>query len=1288
MRTTIVISATLLAATFTYGEQPRQIIATPDAAVTVDGVLDEVTWQNAQVTEPFMYTGSHTDAPIQTRVRVAYDDRALYVAVEADEPAMDAIRAPERERDHEEIWRDDSVELFLTPALGGMEYFHLIHNVSGARHDALQGVAGMPTAWNPKPDWTVAVQRHADGWTSEAAIPFAALGAETPLRGELWGLKIARSLWARGGDRGRGGFTSWSYCPGGYHDPSAWGYLYFGGTNLLRNGDFASDATAKGLPPTWAAALRWRPEEAETGFVRQESLDGANVLHLHKNAEAKGSLLPRAYCNTTVRGGHRYRLLAEMRGDGAANLIFSWRSDRGDGYIPLPARLSDEFRSFAAEIDLPKGVSLLSTMFAFERESAGEMFIRRVELTDLGVPAQVPEADIVHQLTAAAGELVEMKPHDLLADEDGRYHDERLIFTDTGTGTEIRRIDRDWSSGDITYSNRYPWNVDGSAFMLKAWERPGPLYFIADPSGASFRALGIELPNRAPRWGSEPDWLYYGTREAVMRVNWRTREQEEVFRIPDEIKHGGRPAFGWNMELPGLVYYEQGFGPDAPLYYVDLKTGEWTRIPITTDSTGDPKDDWLYSAGLTKLRGEWWIGYSLNHLPHLSEEHPYQQRLSSLDGTVGMNRMALGKPEGAEPQPLYSHGGRSPDGTLECGYHGGAVALWDYNKWEGQILVPGAGGGHIAWMYQNDWFLAGTQGAALSGPFASQLIKVYTDGTWYRVAYGNTASNEYKSNLFANTSPDGTKGAYMSSMLGSIDVYWCVISYPEPPSTVRAQTDGTTVRLSWERPERAAELLGYNVYRSDLSGVGYTRVNDEPVTEQAFSDTPPDAGRTWYYVVTAVERSGLESHRHAGEAVGGAADAAAPERLFVEAEAGELVAPVRENLHGSASNLLFVDYRDGETEGSATWRFRTRNAGPHTLWARMRFQGSGAPDAGWTVSADGQAVGSLKSGSREWEWVRLEAPVPAREGGTQVAIVARDPGLAIDKLLLTDDAGFEPAGRQQIDPDPPATPGGLALTDARQFDTQIAWEVVADADHYQVHRGSSADLEATQASLVGSPARAQFADWGLQAGGEYWYRVAAVDSFGNESTATPALRVQTLPIEGGPVQVALEAEDGTVGGLGEMVDDAEASGGRYVKMAPQGEGDAQVFPTLELEFEAPVAGEYIAWLKLSPVSNRGYAYLNAAMDGGRKNDLLCRFPDRPAGSGLNDTSIWRFVYDMRRELPVRFHLEPGPHTLTVSESHMQEFGIDRVIITNDLGRRPAGRLHEWHYEVDWEGAGG
>lgn len=1269
----------LIAAAVAWPSDVRQIIAPMAEGITIDGALDDAIWQSAEMTEPFIYTGSHAEADIQTRVRVAFDRANLYIAVEADEPAMDAIRAPERERDHADIWQDDGVEIFLTPDLGGSRYYQLIHNVAGARYDALSGTDRLPQDWNPEPDWSVAVRRHADGWTSEIAIPFAGLGAGAPSKGDLWGLKIARSLWPRD-PGGNGRFTSWSYCPGGYHDPAGWGHLYFSSTNLLGNGDFVAAATETGLPPGWRQALNWGQGGEDAGTVQQVELDGENVLLLHKREEASGSLLPRAYTSTRIRGGHRYRITAEMRGTGTAQIIFSWRTEAGSGYVPNPVKLGDTFETFSAECDVSKQAAALSAMFSFDRESSGDLWIRSVELTDLGVPAEMPEADLRHRLTTAADTLHEMKPYDLPFDDERRTWNERLIFTDTGTGTELRRIDWDWSAGDISYSNRYPWNPDGSAFLMSSWERHGPLYFIVDPTGEPVIPRPVEGTSVRPRWESDPDYLYYGTPESVMRLNWRTGEAEEIFRVPEEIKHGGRPRLNWNMEIRGVVYYEQAFGTDAPLYFIDLNTGEWTRIPITTDSTGDPEDDWLYSAGFSKLRGQWWVSYSLNHLPHLSDAHPYQQRLSSLDGTVGLNRMDLGRPEGAGPQPLYSHGGRSPDGRLETGYAGGGIALWDYEAWEGQMLVPGAAGGHISWMYQNDWFFAGVSGAPLAGPFSSQLLKVYTDGTWYRVAYGNTSNTEYVTNLFANTSPDGTKGAFMSTMLGPVNVYWCVIAYPEPPANLRAETEGATVRLAWDRPERSAELFGYDVYRSERSGIGYARVNDEPVAGESFTDTLPDPARAYYYVVTSVERSGLVSHHHTGEAVAGAADDDAPERLFVEAEAGTLVAPLRENLRGSASNLLFVDYRDGEGEGGATWRFPTRKAGPHMLWARMRYMGAGAPGDGWQVRVNGQSAGAISTGSREWEWVRVETPVVATAGGTEVTVAAGGAGFAIDKLLLTDDAEFMPQGEQKIVEQAPDTPQGLALAQARHFDLSIGWEAVPGAQYYQVYRGSTADFEPSQEHLVGSPGRPGLVEWGLQSGTDYWYRVTAVDCFGNESEPTTALMARTLALPT-VVEVALDAEDGTVAGQAEMIEEPDASGDRYLKMEATGEGDVQQFPTLTLDFEVPVAGEYVAWLNVAPVSNRGYAYLKVAVDDGRKSDMLCRFPTRAPESGFADTNMWFFAYDMRRELPVRFQLEPGRHTLTVSESHFQEFGIDRVIITNDLGRRPEGRLRPWQYDV-------
>ena len=83
MRRAIIAAVALLVAGFSaQADEVRQIIAASDASVTVDGVLDEPIWREAAAAAPFVYVGSHKEAGIQTAVRVAYDDTALYVAVE------------------------------------------------------------------------------------------------------------------------------------------------------------------------------------------------------------------------------------------------------------------------------------------------------------------------------------------------------------------------------------------------------------------------------------------------------------------------------------------------------------------------------------------------------------------------------------------------------------------------------------------------------------------------------------------------------------------------------------------------------------------------------------------------------------------------------------------------------------------------------------------------------------------------------------------------------------------------------------------------------------------------------------------------------------------------------------------------------------------------------------------------------------------------------------------------------------------------------------------------------
>ncbi len=66
-----------------------------------------------------------------------------------------------------------------------------------------------------------------------------------------------------------------------------------------------------------------------------------------------------------------------------------------------------------------------------------------------------------------------------------------------------------------------------------------------------------------------------------------------------------------------------------------------------------------------------------------------------------------------------------------------------------------------------------------------------------------------------------------------------------------------SVALSWNAS--TSVVAGYNVYRSTVSGTGYTRVNSVLVPVLAYTDTTVQNGTTYYYVTTAVDSTGLES---------------------------------------------------------------------------------------------------------------------------------------------------------------------------------------------------------------------------------------------------------------------------------------------------------------------------------------------------------------------------------------------------------------------------------------------
>jgi fibronectin type 3 domain-containing protein len=82
------------------------------------------------------------------------------------------------------------------------------------------------------------------------------------------------------------------------------------------------------------------------------------------------------------------------------------------------------------------------------------------------------------------------------------------------------------------------------------------------------------------------------------------------------------------------------------------------------------------------------------------------------------------------------------------------------------------------------------------------------------------------------------------------------------PATVTLSGSGTapvqhTAVLSWQASGSTA--AGYNVYRSSTSGGPYTRLNSTIDATASYSDSTVQSGQTYYYVVTQLDSTGLES---------------------------------------------------------------------------------------------------------------------------------------------------------------------------------------------------------------------------------------------------------------------------------------------------------------------------------------------------------------------------------------------------------------------------------------------
>jgi hypothetical protein len=190
------------------------------SAIALDGKGDDAAWASVPWTEPFVdIEGTDRPAPAhETRVKMCWDDRNLYVLAHMEEPHIWATYSV---RD-QIVFHENDIEIFIDPDGDSLEYYEIEVNALGTIFDLQLRRpyrSGGPALheWDT-PGLKVAV--HLDGtindpsdtdrsWTCEMAIPWTALrplpdpagappaqrAAMPPRPGDTWRINFSRVHW-------------------------------------------------------------------------------------------------------------------------------------------------------------------------------------------------------------------------------------------------------------------------------------------------------------------------------------------------------------------------------------------------------------------------------------------------------------------------------------------------------------------------------------------------------------------------------------------------------------------------------------------------------------------------------------------------------------------------------------------------------------------------------------------------------------------------------------------------------------------------------------------------------------------------------------------------------------------------------------------------------------------------------------------------------------------------------------------------------------------------------------
>jgi hypothetical protein len=177
------------------GEKTLRVVRV-ESAPTIDGLLNDAVWQNADVVTDFHQIRPGDGAPPSqpTELYVLYDDDALYIGARMHDEEPQLIAAPTF-RHGQGLGSDDRLVVIIDPFNTRRAGYRFETNANGVRHEALyQDVSTFQNDWTAI--WDVAAAVTDDGWTAELAIPFKTLPFDPNI--DTWGFNFGRGIRRRG----------------------------------------------------------------------------------------------------------------------------------------------------------------------------------------------------------------------------------------------------------------------------------------------------------------------------------------------------------------------------------------------------------------------------------------------------------------------------------------------------------------------------------------------------------------------------------------------------------------------------------------------------------------------------------------------------------------------------------------------------------------------------------------------------------------------------------------------------------------------------------------------------------------------------------------------------------------------------------------------------------------------------------------------------------------------------------------------------------------------------------